>query len=70
MTAKKKRIKHLGAEAQERYRQRRLEKIKMYGVPFWEDWQNGLTIKKIAEKHQCKERFVYKWIHAYREAMI
>lgn len=65
-----KRRKHIGAEAMERYRQRRMEKIKRFGKTFWEDWQNGLTIKKIAEKHQCKEHFVYKWIHAYREAMI
>lgn len=62
-----KRRKHISAEALARYEQRRMEKIEKYGKPFWQDWQNGMTMKKIAEKYQCPLRFVYRWIHAYRE---
>ena len=64
-----KRRKHIGEEAMERYRQKRMAKIKQFGQPFWEDWMAGMTQKEIAAKYNQSPWFVYKWLKAYREVM-
>lgn len=64
-----KRRKHIGEEAMERYRQKRLAKIEQFGKPFYQAWVEGMTQKEIAAKFNQSPYFVFKWLKAYREVM-